>query len=116
RLCPPPLPSLLPYTTLFRSNAFVMMPAVTLGANALPDALVAHGTAVITTFRQLIGSTGVAVMTLLLTQETQAAVHRGIALLPAAIGGYQQVCLVMLGLAGLGLPLAFGLREHRATI
>ena len=97
-------------------NAFVMMPAVTLGANALPDALVAHGTAVITTFRQLIGSTGVAVMTLLLTQETQAAVHRGIALLPAAIGGYRQVCLVMLGLAGLGLLLAFGLREHRATI
>ncbi|GKT03344.1 hypothetical protein OKN36_08800 [Furfurilactobacillus sp. OKN36] len=37
-------------------NAFVMMPAVTLGANALPDKLIAHGTAVTTTVRQLLGS------------------------------------------------------------
>ncbi|ANZ61275.1 MFS transporter [Secundilactobacillus paracollinoides] len=48
-------------------NAFVMMPAVTLGADALPTHLVSHGTAVITTMRQLLGSTGVAVATLLLT-------------------------------------------------
>lgn len=39
-------------------NAFVMMPAVTLGANALPDELVPHGTAVITTVRQVLGSAG----------------------------------------------------------
>lgn len=41
-------------------NAFVMMPATTLGANSLPEELIPHGTAVTTTARQLLGSLGVA--------------------------------------------------------
>ncbi len=48
-------------------NAFVMMPAVTAGANALPKALISDGTAVTTTIRQLLGSTGVAVATMILS-------------------------------------------------
>lgn len=53
-------------------NAFVMMPAVTAGANALPKALVPHGTAVTTTARQLFGATGVLVATVILA-AAQAA-------------------------------------------
>lgn len=53
-------------------NAFVMMPAVTLGANSLPDKLISHGTAVITTVRQILGSTGVAVATLVLARVTSS--------------------------------------------
>lgn len=49
-------------------NAFVMMPSVTAGANALPQDLISDGTAVTTTMRQLLGSTGVAVATLILQQ------------------------------------------------
>ncbi|KRO15468.1 MFS transporter [Lacticaseibacillus saniviri] len=49
-------------------NAFVMMPAVTTGANALPENLLADGTAVTTTMRQLLGSAGVVLATFSLQQ------------------------------------------------
>ena len=41
-------------------NAFVMMPATTMGANSLPENMIPHGTAITTTVRQLLGSLGVA--------------------------------------------------------
>ena len=52
-------------------NAFVMMPAVTLGANSLPDQLISHGTAVITTVRQILGSTGVALSLIHISEPTR---------------------------------------------
>ncbi len=73
-----------------------MMPAVTLGADALPDHLVAHGTAVITTMRQLLGSTGVAVATLVL-----------------AAGGFRLVFWSFFVLELVGLGLALTLKERR---
>ena len=48
-------------------NAFVMMPSVTAANNALPKNLVSHGTALITTMRQVIGASSVVVATILLT-------------------------------------------------
>lgn len=48
-------------------NAFVMMPAVTAANNVLPEALVSHGTALITTMRQVIGAASVVVATLLIS-------------------------------------------------
>ncbi|GEB40043.1 MFS transporter [Leuconostoc lactis] len=48
-------------------NAFVMMPAVTAANNVLPESLVSHGTALITTMRQVIGAAGVVVATLLIS-------------------------------------------------
>ena len=61
-------------TLIEGGNAFVMMPAVTLGANSLPDQLISHGTAVITTVRQILGATGVAVATLILAMVTASHV------------------------------------------
>lgn len=48
-------------------NAFVMMPAVTAANNVLPESLVSHGTALITTMRQVIGAASVVVATLLIS-------------------------------------------------
>src|SRR5699024_4158744 len=68
-------------------NAFVMMPAVTLGANSLPNELVPHGTAVITTVRQVLGSTGVTISTLILTVATTNALQRGSSAQVASLHG-----------------------------
>ncbi|MCS6143521.1 multidrug efflux MFS transporter [Latilactobacillus curvatus] len=70
-------------------NAFVMMPAVTLGANSLPDQVLADGTAVTTTIRQIAGALGVTLATLLLS-----------------VAGYQVVFISLLGLTLIGLGLA----------
>lgn len=48
-------------------NAFVMMPAVTAANNVLPESLVSHGTALITTMRQVIAAASVVVATLLIS-------------------------------------------------
>lgn len=94
-------------------NAFVMMPAVTLGANALPDKLVPHGTAVITTVRQVLGSAGVAVSTIILTVATTKAVHRGLGSLSAALHGYHLVFMVMTLVEIVGLVLALLLKDTK---
>lgn len=47
-------------------NAFVMMPATTLGANSLPDHLIPHGSSIIATVRQVLGSTAVVIATVIL--------------------------------------------------
>lgn len=85
-------------------NAFVMMPAVTLGADALPTHLVSHGTAVITTMRQLLGSTGVAVATLLLSLGHVKT---------ATLGNFHIVFWVFFALEIIGLALALALKNKQ---
>lgn len=88
-------------------NAFVMMPAVTLGADALPTHLVSHGTAVITTMRQLLGSTGVAVATLLLTIGHVKT---------ATLGNFHIVFWVFFILEIIGLCLALALKNKKKEV
>lgn len=92
-------------------NAFVMMPAVTLGANALPDELVPHGTAVITTVRQVLGSAGVTISTLILTIATTNALQRGSSAQVASLHGYHLVFIGMIITELIGLVLAFMLKN-----
>lgn len=92
-------------------NAFVMMPAVTLGANALPDELVPHGTAVITTVRQVLGSAGVTISTLILTVATTNALQRGSSAQVASLHGYHLVFIGMIVIELIGLVLAFMLKN-----
>ncbi|SFB79303.1 drug resistance transporter, EmrB/QacA subfamily [Fructobacillus durionis] len=47
-------------------NAFIMMPAVTAASNALPKNLISHGTAIITTMRQLIGALSILIAGILI--------------------------------------------------
>lgn len=92
-------------------NAFVMMPAVTLGANALPDELVPHGTAVITTVRQVLGSAGVTISTLILTVATTNALQWGSSAQVASLHGYHLVFVGMIITELIGLVLAFMLKN-----
>ena len=92
-------------------NAFVMMPAVTLGANALPDKLVPHGTAVITTVRQVLGSAGVTISILILTVATTNALQRGSSAQVASLHGYHLVFIGMIVTELIGLVLAFMLKN-----
>lgn len=51
--------------------AFVMMPIMTAGMNALPTRLISHGNAFVNTMRQLAGSIGTAILvTVMTTQQT----------------------------------------------
>lgn len=94
-------------------NAFVMMPAVTLGANSLPDDLVSHGTAVITTVRQVLGSAGVAMATMILTMSTKHQLAKGVSHLAASLHGYQLVFGTMVIIEVIGLILAFILKDTK---
>lgn len=95
-------------------NAFVMMPAVTLGANSLPNELISHGTAVITTVRQILGSAGVAVATLVLSNVTASQLRAGMPRLAASLTGYHTVFWMMFGIEVVGLILALLLRDERS--
>jgi len=101
-------------TLIEGGNAFVMMPAVTLGANSLPDQLISHGTAVITTVRQILGSTGVAVATLILAMVTASHI-KVTTHLAATMSGYHAVFLTFLIVAVVGWIFAAMLRDGRKT-
>ncbi|EEI72181.1 MFS transporter [Lentilactobacillus hilgardii] len=47
-------------------NAFAMMPATTLGANSLTNELIPHGSSIIATLRQILGSTAIVLATVIL--------------------------------------------------
>ena len=94
-------------------NAFVMMPAVTLGANSLPNDLVSHGTAVITTIRQILGSAGVAMATMILTTATTHQLSKGVNHLAASLQGYHLVFMTMIVIEIIGLVLALLLRDTK---
>ncbi|WP_010623028.1 MDR family MFS transporter [Paucilactobacillus suebicus] len=92
-------------------NAFVMMPAVTMGANSLPTNLVPHGTAVTTTIRQILGSAGVAVSTLVLTTVISNRVSTGQSQVVAQFHGFHATFVMMLCVEIVGLILALCLRN-----
>ncbi|WP_125767054.1 MFS transporter [Lapidilactobacillus wuchangensis] len=94
-------------------NAFVMMPAVTLGANSLPDQLISHGTAVITTVRQILGSAGVAAATLVLAIST--AHHQTLGKVAADLAGYHAVFVTFLVVAVIGFIFAVCLKNTQAS-
>lgn len=52
--------------------AFIMMPIMTAGMNALPQRMIPHGNAISNTVRQLAGSIGTAVLVTIMTQQTTA--------------------------------------------
>ncbi|MDF7637794.1 MFS transporter [Leuconostocaceae bacterium ESL0958] len=58
--------ALLAAMLLEGGNAFIMMPAITAANNALPKHLFSHGTAVITTMRQVIGALSILVASVLI--------------------------------------------------
>ena len=104
-------PMILIATLIEGGNAFVMMPATTLGGNALPEDLIRHGTAIITTVRQLLGSLGVSLATLILVTTNQN--HH----LPANNGliGYQRVFAFFFGMSIIGFIFALLIKNNKKT-
>lgn len=102
-------PMILIATLIEGGNAFVMMPATTLGGNSLSEELIPHGTAIITTVRQLLGSLGVSLATLILVTTNQN--HH----LPANNGliGYQRVFAFFFGMAILGFIFALLIKNNK---
>lgn len=104
-------PMILIATLIEGGNAFVMMPATTLGGNSLSEELLPHGTAIITTVRQLLGSLGVSLATLILVTTNQN--HH----LPANTGliGFQKVFAFFFGMAIIGLIFALLIKNNKKT-
>lgn len=102
-------PMILIATLIEGGNAFVMMPATTLGGNSLSEELIPHGTAIITTVRQLLGSLGVSLATLILVTTNQN--HS----LPANNGlvGYQAVFTFFFGMAIIGFIFALLIKNNK---
>ena len=104
-------PMIIIATLIEGGNAFVMMPATTLGGNSLSEELLPHGTAIITTVRQLLGSLGVSLATLILVSSNQK--HH----LPANTGliGYQKVFAFFFGMAVIGFIFALLIKNNKKT-
>lgn len=94
-------------------NAFVMMPAVTMGANSLPKDLISDGTAVISTFRQILGSTGVLVATLILSNVMNNNIAKGMSHAIAQMGGFHVVFITFFVIELFGLAMALMLKNTK---
>ena len=88
--------------------AMVMMPSTTLGLNQLPNHLIAHGTAMNNTFRQISGAVGTAVLVAITV--TAAAGDESIS---GAIHGVNVAFHVAGYIAFFGLLLSFAVRDPK---
>ncbi|WP_407268643.1 DHA2 family efflux MFS transporter permease subunit [Radiobacillus sp. PE A8.2] len=88
--------------------ALVMMPVTTAGLNQLPQRLIAHGTAMNNTMRQVSGSIGTA---LLVTIMTNSALDPTVHGMEGMIHGVNVSFLVAAIVSGIGIILAFFLRK-----
>lgn len=107
------LPMMIIAAIIEGGNAFVMMPAVTMGANSLDKDLISHGTAFITTFRQILGSTGVLVATLIYTNVTNFKAASGLSYYLAQKSGFHTVFIVFFILEFVGLGMALLLKNTK---
>lgn len=94
-------------------NAFVMMPAVTMGANSLPNEFISDGTAVVSTFRQILGSTGVLVATLILSNVMTNNLSNGMNHALAQQSGYHVVFITFFIIEIIGLIMALMLKNTK---
>ncbi|RRK11668.1 DHA2 family efflux MFS transporter permease subunit [Lactiplantibacillus garii] len=107
--------------------AMVMMPATTAGMNALPVALMGHGTAVNNTTRQIASSIGTAILTSVLSNVTDSAkpAHSLIksnplgykdSYLNATLNGYHAAFWVAVAFCVIGLVVAFFMKDKQHSI
>lgn len=90
--------------------ALVMMPSTTLGLNQLPTHLIAHGTAMNNTFRQIAGAIGTAVLVAI---TVTAAIDDGS--VAGAIHGVNVAFHVAGYIAFFGLLLSFAIKEAKTN-
>lgn len=111
------------YALRLMGVAMVLMPITTAGMNALPDALVSHGTAVNNTIRTVAGSIGTAILISVLTSVTnnnspgKALMHTNPSqyahrTLNAALTGMNTAFMVSIGFCLLTLVLTFFIHDR----
>ncbi|MHA6260579.1 MDR family MFS transporter [Sporosarcina sp. CAU 1771] len=88
--------------------AMVMMPSTTLGLNQLPNHLIAHGTAMNNTFRQISGAIGTAVLVAITVTAA-----KGDDSVASAIHGVNVAFHVAGYIAAFGLLLSFTIRDSK---
>lgn len=90
--------------------AFVLMPTFTAAMNSLPNDLAIHGNAASSTFRQVFGSLGTAILMMVVTLVTSNSSHNHIT---ALNHGYQAAFIISFIMAILGLVLSFALKKEK---
>lgn len=90
--------------------AFVLMPTFTAAINSLHDDLAIHGNAASSTFRQVFGSLGTAILMMIVTLVTSNSSHNHILSLNR---GYQAAFIFSFIMAVIGLVLSFALKKEK---
>ncbi|MBU8788154.1 MULTISPECIES: MDR family MFS transporter [Bacillus] len=97
------------YTIRMAGTSMIMMPLTTAGINALPPHLIAHGTAMNNTMRQIGGSIGTAVLISVMSNSTKNASTTNP--INAVIHGMNSAFIVAAVLALAGFILSFTLKR-----
>ncbi|MGO4888187.1 MDR family MFS transporter [Anaerobacillus sp. MEB173] len=86
--------------------AMVMMPVTTAGLNVLPRQLIAHGTAMNNTMRQIAGAIGTALLVTIMTATATGPTTQGM------IDGVNHAFIVATILSGIGVFLSFFIKKQ----
>ncbi len=101
------------YAIRFIGISMVMMPASTAGMNSLPNPILADGTAVNNTIRQVAASIGTAILTSVLDDITKQGRLAGQKPLVATLNGYHAAFIVAVLFASLGIIIASRFKPGR---
>ncbi|MGE7623852.1 DHA2 family efflux MFS transporter permease subunit [Viridibacillus sp. NPDC096237] len=102
--------------------ALMLMPIQTAGLNQLPSSLIAHGTAISNTIRQVAGAVGTSLLVTIMTDRTKMHLTEMMStgvngatqeqmILEATIQGINDAYVVIIGMAVIGLLLSFFIKR-----
>ena len=111
-----PIPLLLGLHILFTGGlAFLFTPAFTTALNPLPPHLYSHGSAILTTFQQVAGAAGAALLVGIMAFRQASLEAVGVPADQALVGGLQTAFLVAAGISSAAVVLAFMMRKTEST-
>lgn len=102
------------YTIRMFGMSMVMMTLTTWGLNSLDNRMIAHGSAINNTLRQVAGSIGTAALITVMTVATKRAEHQGF--VTSTLSGMQATFLVATVLSGIALLLAIAVVKNKKEV
>ena len=112
-----PVIALLGLHVLFSAGlAFLLTPSFTTGLNPLPPSLYSYGSAILTTFQQVAGAAGTALLVTVLAIRSSGLEAAGSPPLQAQLGGLQAAFLIAAGIASVGIVLACFMQKTEAKL
>jgi MFS transporter, DHA2 family, lincomycin resistance protein len=107
-----PVIILLGLHVLFTAGlAFILTPSFTTGLNPLPPSLYSHGSAILTTFQQVAGAAGTALLVAILAGVSGAMTEAGVDPASAQLAGLHAAFLVAAGIASAGIVLGLLMKK-----